>query len=284
MEQGTSSAIMPAQPAGQKEISKKGGWKNTIISELRRRYKPESSDNNTVKVQVLSGHEGGSPVAKRQDSTCSVASTATQPASPASSRLPCKADFEWVRVIGAGTFGRVSLSRHIESNKLVAIKTLSKAAVIRENQVQHVLDERAMLAYVSGYPFIINLLTTFQDRDNLYLVMDYVPGGEFFTHMRDHGRLREEHARFYIAQIVLALEYLHNKGIAYRDLKPENLLIGADGYVRLTDLGFAKVVRGRTYTMCGTPDYLAPEVITGKVRHGWSVQQCTELRVQLSCA
>ncbi|GIM03536.1 hypothetical protein Vretimale_8292 [Volvox reticuliferus] len=225
MEQGTSSAIMPAQPAGQKEISKKGGWKNTIISELRRRYKPESqsctqsSDNNTVKVQVLSGHEGGSPVAKRQDSTCSVASTATQPASPASSRLPCKADFEWVRVIGAGTFGRVSLSRHIESNKLVAIKTLSKAAVIRENQVQHVLDERAMLAYVSGYPFIINLLTTFQDRDNLYLVMDYVPGGEFFTHMRDHGRLREEHARFYIAQIVLALEYLHNKGIAYRDLK-----------------------------------------------------------------
>ncbi|GIL55155.1 hypothetical protein Vafri_10744 [Volvox africanus] len=268
MEPSTSSAMMPAQPAGPKESSKKGGWKNIIISELRRRYKPESADNNndnnTVKVQVLSGHEGGSPMAKRLDSTCSVASTATQPTSPASSRLPCKEDFEWMRVIGAGTFGRVSLARHVESNNLVAIKTLSKVAVIRENQVQHVLDERAMLAYVSGYPFIINLLTTFQDRDNLYLVMDYVPGGEFFTHMRDHGRLREEHARFYVAQIVSALEYLHNKGIAYRDLKPENLLIGADGYLRLTDLGFAKVVRGRTYTMCGTPDYLAPEVITGK--------------------
>ncbi|KXZ54902.1 hypothetical protein GPECTOR_4g974 [Gonium pectorale] len=163
---------------------------------------------------------------------------------------------------------------------------MSKVAVIRENQVQHVVDERAMLARVAGYPFIINLLTSFQDTDNLYLVMDYVPGGEFFTHMRDHGRLSEEHARFYVAQIVLALEHLHSKGIAYRDLKvrpggpaggpgdraggravrvvPENLLIGADGYVRLTDLGFAKVIKGRTYTMCGTPDYLAPEVISGK--------------------
>ncbi|EFJ41498.1 hypothetical protein VOLCADRAFT_45332, partial [Volvox carteri f. nagariensis] len=173
-------------------------------------------------------------------------------------------DFAWVRIIGAGSFGRVSLARHFRTNRVVAIKTLSKVAVIRENQVQHVLDERAMLIMVSGHPFIINLLATFQDRDNLYLVMDYVPGGEFFAHMRDHGRVPEEHARFYVAQIVLALEFLHSKGIVYRDLKPENLLIGADGYIRLTDLGFAKMVRSRTYTMCGTPDYLAPEVITGK--------------------
>ncbi|KAG2451162.1 hypothetical protein HYH02_003770 [Chlamydomonas schloesseri] len=236
----------------------------TVVPALRKVAAQVHGADASAQVQSASGCEAvvPLPVPKRLDSTCSTASSATQPASPARPpRVPCKADYAWVRVIGAGSFGRVSLARELAGGRLVAIKTLNKVAVIRENQVQHVLDERAMLARVAGYPFLINLLASFQDTDNIYLVMDYVPGGEFFTHMRDNGPLHEMHARFYVAQIILALEHLHGKGIAYRDLKPENLLIGADGYVRLTDLGFAKVVKTRTYTLCGTPDYLAPEVI-----------------------
>ncbi|KAG2492165.1 hypothetical protein HYH03_009416 [Edaphochlamys debaryana] len=260
----SSSGVPAPAAAASKDAASRGGWKHTVVTELRRKCSPGSSSLN----KAAAGDEPEAPplpIPKRLDSTSSTASSATQPLAPASRpRPPCRADFAWVRVIGAGSFGRVSLARHIESGRLVAIKTLNKVAIIRENQVQHVVDERAMLARVAGYPFIINLLTSFQDTDNLYLVMDFVAGGEFFTHLRDHGRLQEEHARFYVAQVVLALEHLHSKGIAYRDLKPENLLIASDGYARLTDLGFAKVVKGRTFTMCGTPDYLAPEVITGK--------------------
>ncbi|MEW5318671.1 MAG: hypothetical protein WDW38_009876 [Sanguina aurantia] len=177
----------------------------------------------------------------------------------------CKlSDFDVVRIVGAGSFGRVSLATHRRSGVLVAIKCLSKAAIIKDNQVQHVSDEKDMLHAVTGHPFIIALKGAFQDSRCVYIVMDFVPGGEFFTHLRDHGRLREEHARFYVAQVVLALEHLHSKGIAYRDLKPENLLIAKDGYVKLADFGFAKTVHTRTFTVCGTPDYLAPEVIKGQ--------------------
>lgn len=157
------------------------------------------------------------------------------------------------------------------------IKALSKAACIKDGQVKHVMDEKAMLAQVSrsGHPFIVKLQATFQDAACLYLVMDFVPGGEFFTLLRNYPTregcmMREQHARFYTAQIICALEHLHSQGIVFRDLKPENLLVGADGYLRLADFGFAKQVWGVTYTMCGTPDYLAPEVILNK-GHGLSV-------------
>jgi protein kinase A len=152
---------------------------------------------------------------------------------------------------------------------------LRKTEVIKLKQVDHVRAERHILADVSGHPFITNLRASFSDRDFLYLLLDYVPGGELFSYLRKFRRFDEDMARFYAAEIVLVLEYLHEQqdGVAYRDLKPENLLLDQEGHIRLVDFGFAKRLgrgdeggeRGHeTYTLCGTPEYLAPEVIHNK--------------------
>lgn len=143
--------------------------------------------------------------------------------------------------------------------------------MIKLKQIDHVRHERAILGEVSGHPFITNLLASFSDRESLYLLLDYVPGGELFSYLRKFRRFDEKMARFYAAEIVLVLEYLHEQqgGVAYRDLKPENLLLDEEGHIKLVDFGFAKRLGGQdgaseTYTLCGTPEYLAPEVIHNK--------------------
>ncbi len=146
-------------------------------------------------------------------------------------------------------------------------------AVIKLKQIDHVRHERRILGDVSGHPFVTNLVASFSDYDFLYLLLDYVPGGELFSYLRKLRRFDEEMARFYAAEIVLVLEYLHERqgGVAYRDLKPENLLLDAEGHIKLVDFGFAKRLGNNdddrpveTYTLCGTPEYLAPEVIHNK--------------------
>lgn len=134
-------------------------------------------------------------------------------------------------------------------------------------------DERQILADVAGHPFITNFMGSFSDHDFLYILLDYIPGGELFTYLRKYRHFDEDMARFYAAEIVLVLEYLHEHqgGIAYRDMKPENLLLDAEGHIKLVDFGFAKRLGNNenshpeeTYTLCGTPEYLAPEVIQNK--------------------
>ncbi|TFY79882.1 hypothetical protein EWM64_g4129 [Hericium alpestre] len=187
-------------------------------------------------------------------------------------------DFEVRGTLGTGTFGRVLLVRKRASSpsradKFFALKILRKTEVIRLRQVEHVKAERHILSRVR-HPFIINLFATFQDSLNIYMLLTYVPGGELFTHLRRTGRFSPDVTRFYLATIVVALKYLHSFNIIYRDLKPENLLIDARGYLRLTDFGFAKVVDDRTWTLCGTPEYLAPEIIQsdghGKPADWWA--------------
>ncbi|TLD33248.1 hypothetical protein PspLS_00465 [Pyricularia sp. CBS 133598] len=172
-------------------------------------------------------------------------------------------DFEILRTLGTGSFGRVHLVQSRHNQRFYAVKVLKKAQVVKMKQVEHTNDERKMLGEVKN-PFLITLWGTFQDCRNLYMVMDFVEGGELFSLLRKSGRFPNPVAKFYAAEVTLALEYLHAKNIIYRDLKPENLLLDRHGHLKITDFGFAKRVPDKTWTLCGTPDYLAPEVVSNK--------------------
>ncbi|KAG7703302.1 hypothetical protein KL933_004538 [Ogataea haglerorum] len=172
-------------------------------------------------------------------------------------------DFIIMRTLGTGSFGRVHLVKSVHNNRFYAIKVLKKAQVIRMKQVEHTNDERRMLKLVE-HPFLIRMWGTFQDAKNLFMVMDYIEGGELFSLLRKSQRFPNPVAKFYAAEVTLALEYLHSHNIIYRDLKPENILLDRNGHIKLTDFGFAKEVETVTWTLCGTPDYIAPEVITTK--------------------
>ncbi|KFA68862.1 hypothetical protein S40285_01205 [Stachybotrys chlorohalonatus IBT 40285] len=172
-------------------------------------------------------------------------------------------DFDIQRTLGTGSFGRVHLVQSKHNQRFYAVKVLKKAQVVKMKQVEHTNDERRMLSDVK-HPFLITLWGTFQDLKNLYMVMDFVEGGELFSLLRKSGRFPNPVAKFYAAEVTLALEYLHSKNIIYRDLKPENLLLDRHGHLKITDFGFAKRVPDKTWTLCGTPDYLAPEVVSNK--------------------
>eukprot|EP01122_Echinamoeba_exundans_P013060 TRINITY_DN5635_c0_g1_i1.p1 TRINITY_DN5635_c0_g1~~TRINITY_DN5635_c0_g1_i1.p1 ORF type:complete len:931 (+),score=210.61 TRINITY_DN5635_c0_g1_i1:146-2938(+) len=192
-------------------------------------------------------------------------------------------DFELLRIIGTGSFAKVMLVRKKDTGKLYAMKVLKKEEIVRRNQVGHTRTERTILSRMH-HPFMVKLRYSFQSELKLYMVLDYIRGGELFYHLRRAGRFPEDKARFYIAEVILALDYLHRHNVIYRDLKPENILLSLDGHIKLTDFGLSKEgitsVGGKgegqtATTFCGTPEYLAPEIITG-IGHGkavdwWSV-------------
>lgn len=175
-------------------------------------------------------------------------------------------DFEVLRLLGKGTFGRVYQVRNQDNGRIYAMKILSKKLIVKKKEIAHTIGERNILVRTSAAasPFIVGLKFSFQTPTDLYLVTDYMSGGELFWHLQKEGRFGEDRAKFYIAELVLALEHLHDNDIVYRDLKPENILLDANGHIALCDFGLSKANLnndGTTNTFCGTTEYLAPEVL-----------------------
>jgi serine/threonine protein kinase len=171
------------------------------------------------------------------------------------------ADFDLLTVLGLGSFGRVMKVREKKSGRIFAMKVLDKAQVVANKMVKHTHDEKDILGSID-HPFICKMYHAFQTRKHLVLILDFLCGGELFFHLQRCRRFPESRAKFYAAEIGTALEHIHKRDIIYRDLKPENLVLNRMGHVTLTDFGLAKrEVHDMTHTFCGTPEYMAPELI-----------------------
>ena len=175
-------------------------------------------------------------------------------------------DFQILKLIGKGTFGQVYQVRKKDTQRIYAMKVLSKKVIIQKKEIQHTIGERNILVRtaMTDSPFIVGLKFSFQTPTDLYLVTDFMSGGELFWHLQKEGRFKEDRAKFYIAELILALKHLHEHDIVYRDLKPENILLDANGHIALCDFGLSKAnltKNDTTNTFCGTTEYLAPEVL-----------------------
>mmetsp|Transcript_56088 Transcript_56088/g.167865 ORF Transcript_56088/g.167865 Transcript_56088/m.167865 type:complete len:1027 (-) Transcript_56088:226-3306(-) len=252
---------------------------------------PSQSQSASRPPVVMAAHETEEDVLKREadrmlstgngaipwDMTATAAQQAAASAASAPIEKPCiEMFFPMLRVLGKGSFGKVVLVQKQtgkERGGLFAMKILRKSHLVKRRQIERTKTERKVLSLVD-HPFIMKLHYAFQTDDKLYLVLDYCPGGELFFHLSRFRRFPERVARFFAAELLLALGHLHKRGIIYRDLKPENVLLDADGHVKLGDFGLAKdgirhPCAGAT-SMCGTPEYMAPEVL-GQQGHGFCV-------------
>ena len=174
-------------------------------------------------------------------------------------------DFQPLKLLGRGSFGEVLLVRLKATGKIYAMKILDKKILKIKKQQNHTKTERDLMVKINC-PFIVNIKSAFQDDTNLYLVSEFMQGGDMFFHLHD-GQIiifSNEKTKFYMIELVLALVFLHKNNMVYRDLKPENILLDSEGHVKLTDFGLSKILEDeddKAFTLCGTPQYLAPEVL-----------------------
>ena len=177
-----------------------------------------------------------------------------------------KEDFESLKLLGTGSFGRVLLVRFRSNNTLYAMKILSKEQIKQKHQEAHTKTERDLMVKINN-PFIVNIKFAFQDESKLYIVSDFMQGGDMFYHLHAQKKFDEEKSKFYAIELILGLEFLHKNNMIYRDLKPENILMDSSGHLKISDFGLSKILDStddKAYTLCGTPQYLAPEILKNK--------------------
>jgi len=177
-----------------------------------------------------------------------------------------KDNFEALKLLGTGSFGRVLLVRFKSNNTLYAMKILDKKQLKEKRQEEHTKTERDLMVKINN-PFIVNIKFAFQDDTKLYIVSDFMQGGDMFYHLHSNNRFDEERCKFYAIELILGLEFLHKNSMIYRDLKPENILMDSKGHLKISDFGLSKILdspEDKAYTLCGTPQYLAPEILKKK--------------------
>jgi len=175
-------------------------------------------------------------------------------------------DFERLKLIGKGSFGDVFLVKLKSNEKIYAMKILDKEKIKSYDQEEHTKSERDLMVKINC-PFIVDIKYAFQDKQYLYMVTEFMQGGEMFFHLFKEKRFTNEKAKFYLVEIILAIEFLHKNNMMYRDLKPENVLLDKNGHIKITDFGLSKILsreNEKTYTICGTPQYLAPEILSSE--------------------
>ena len=227
------------------------------------KQKPEGS--NPTKGKTKGGEpEDGKTNKLDQDRAVAKLQAPKKPLTSESGSQLGRNNFEWKKYIGRGTFGKVAVVVKKDNQKVYAMKIIKKKDINVSSTVENAMTERDILMK-ADHPFIVKLRYSFQDEQCLYYCMDYVPGGELFKYLKSSRKFNLEQTRFYAVEVLLAIEYLHNElKIMYRDLKPENILVDSNGHIKLADFGLSKIGVKQASSFCGTPDYLAPEIINGK--------------------